>query len=273
MPLQLSHIYPISHPEQFKLHLACWNGTENPLDVFIRDRDEWDGWNRWRGTRDDFSRPYIFALIDYYPQAGHWLFGGAYRILKRRAKNHAFSYDVQLLEESEPFVGRLKLTFKRPGRAKAVNLENQYEKLVVDEVLPVPYSGEPFPGFESIDLPFTALESTVRTQRPDWKFALTHAKGIYLVTDTNSGKRYVGSAYGEGGLWSRWECYIGTGHGYTDELTRLLKSNGIEYARQHFKFALLEHFPSKIDDNTVIRREGYWKDVLLTRGRFGYNKN
>lgn len=46
------------------LHLACWNGEEHPLDVFVSDRSEWDGWNTWRGGRDDFHRGYVFALID-----------------------------------------------------------------------------------------------------------------------------------------------------------------------------------------------------------------
>ena len=68
MNIFLPQVLPIAHPEQFKLHLACWNGEEQPLDVFVRDRAEWDGWNRWRGSRDDFSRDYIFSLIEFYPE-------------------------------------------------------------------------------------------------------------------------------------------------------------------------------------------------------------
>jgi hypothetical protein len=48
------------------------------------------------------------------------------------------------------------------------------------------------------------LESIYAIQRPDWKTALEHAKGVYLITDTSNGKRYVGSAYGVTGIWSRW---------------------------------------------------------------------
>ncbi len=96
-------------PQQYKLHLACSDGTDQPLDVFIRNRPEWDDWNTWRGVRDDFSRDFIFALIDFYPERHRWLFGGAYRVLSRGSRNHAHSYTIELLEESMPFIGRLKV--------------------------------------------------------------------------------------------------------------------------------------------------------------------
>ena len=116
------------------------------------------------------------------------------------------------------------------------------------------------------------LETIFAIQRADWKAALENAKGVYLITDTSNGKRYVGSAYGMTGIWSRWACYIGTGHGNNDDLTRVIKENGIEYARKHFRFALLEHRTPKTDDNILIAREQYWKSVLLSR-QYGYNKN
>jgi len=163
MSILLPQIYAIANPNEFKLHLACWNGEHHPLDVFVQDRAEWDGWNRWRSGRDDFSRPFIFALIDFYPQADRWLFGGAYRVLSRQRINHAPSYEIALLPESEPFIGRLKVVLKRLARAKAVNLENHYQKLVVAELLTEPYSGESFCGFDNIDLPFTTLETIVRS--------------------------------------------------------------------------------------------------------------
>src|SRR6266446_8119344 len=70
----LPTIYPVASPESYKLHLACWNGSNQPLDVFVRSRTEWDGWNSWRNDRDDFSREFIFALISFYPEAVRWLF-------------------------------------------------------------------------------------------------------------------------------------------------------------------------------------------------------
>src|SRR4029077_3693965 len=87
MDIPLSNIYPIVAPEKYKVHLACWNGSDQPLDVFVRSRDEWDYWNRWRAARDDFNRDFIFALIDFYPEGDRWLFGGAYQVLSKTGEN------------------------------------------------------------------------------------------------------------------------------------------------------------------------------------------
>ena len=89
----------------------------------------------------------------------------------------------------------------------------------------------------------------------------------------SDGKKYVGSAYGEHGIWSRWSCYIGTGHGWNDELTQLISVQGYDYAKSNFKISLLEYRPMKTDDKIIIEREGFWKNVLLSRTSFGYNKN
>ena len=44
-------------------------------------------------------------------------------------------------------------------------------------------------------------------QRYQRGLTLENIKGIYLVTDTHTGRRYVGSAYGDMGIWSRWRQY------------------------------------------------------------------
>ena len=128
-------------------------------------------------------------------------------------------------------------------------------------------------GYENINHDFRSIENIIRTNKPDWKAALTSIKGVYLITDKSNGKRYVGSAYGDSGIWSRWACYIGTGHGWNDELTKLVEKEGIGYARSNFVFALLEYRSMKADDKTIVEREKYWKEVLLTKGQYGYNKN
>lgn len=273
MNIHLAQLYPIHQPEQYKLHLACSDGSDQPLDVFVRNRTEWDGWNRWRGARDDFSREFIFSLIDFYPEKDRWLFGGAYRVLSRKSINRAHSYVIEPLDEGRSFIGRMKISLKRPGRARAVNFEKHYKDLIVAEILPAPYTGEAFCGYDQIDIGFPMLESIFTIQRSDWKTALENAKRVYLITDTGNGKRYVGSAYGVTGIWSRWARYVETGHGYNDGLTQIIATSGIEYARKHFRFALLEHRTMKTDDNVVIQREQYWKSVLLTCGDYGYNKN
>lgn len=273
MEILFPQLTPPITPTQWKLHLACQSENDHPLNVFVRNRTEWDSWNAWRSSRNDFSREYILGFIDY-PQQDTWLFGGAYRVTARNPVNQAHSYTIENLKEWEPFVGRLKVRLRRPGRGKAFNLENHYGEMQVSELLPEIYSGEAFVGYDNIDIDFRDLETVYAIQKADWKAALENAKGVYLITDKSNGKRYVGSAYGTTGLWARWGCYITTGHGFNDELTRLIDEKGMDYARAYFSLALLEHRTPKTDDSIIIGRECYWKEVLLSRqSAYGYNRN
>lgn len=269
MSIKLNEILPMQNLSDYKMHLACWNGKHQPLDVFVRSKEEWEGWQRYRDKKDNFNRKYIFALIDFYPESDIWLFGGIYEVTARSTR----SYKVKLEESSKELIGRLKIRFKRPGRAKAVKLEKYYNKLILSEILKGCYTEEEFCGYENINHNFRSIENIIKTNKPDWKAALTSIKGVYLITDKSNGKRYVGSAYGDSGIWSRWACYAGTGHGWNDELTKLVEEKGIGYARSNFVFALLEYRSMKADDKTIIEREKYWKEVLLTRGQYGYNRN
>jgi hypothetical protein len=274
MDIKLSQILPITNTQDYKLHLACWNGKDDQLDVFVKDRDAWEGWNTWRAVKDDFNRKYIFSLIQFHVESTDvWLFGGIYKILSRGSKKNAASYKIELCDDTRNLVGRLKVYLKRPSRSKAFKLDNYYDDIVALEILREGYTGEAFCGYERINHDFYILETIFKTNRPDWKGALENVKGVYLITDKSNGKRYVGSAYGDSGIWSRWECYIGTGHGWNDELTKLIEKEGIGYARKYFQFTLLEYRSVKVDDNVIIERENYWKEVLLTRGERGYNKN
>ena len=273
MSIKLIGILPIENLNEYKLHLACWNGVDQPLDVFVRNRKEWEGWNTWRSKKNDFNRKYIFSLIDFYHEADIWLFGGIYKVLSRGSQNYSHSYKVELVEDSQVLIGRLKVALKRPGRVKAVRLENYYQDITVSEILKEVYTGEVFCGYENINHDFPRLEAVYKTNKPDWRAALENVKGVYLIIDKSNGKKYVGSAYGDSGIWSRWACYIGTGHGWNDELTKIISKKGLEYARNNCRFSLLEYRSMKTDDTTIIERESYWKEALLSRGPFGYNKN
>src|SRR5688572_4361882 len=133
----LPSILRIADPSTFKLHLASENAVgQHPLDVFVRNRKAWDGWSAWRTSRDDFSRDHIFALIDFYPQPGTWLFGGAYRIVARKRVSNAPGYTIEPLRDHAPFVGRLKVRFDRPSRGKAHYFEKHYRTMEVAELLP-----------------------------------------------------------------------------------------------------------------------------------------
>lgn len=269
MTIKLSDIWAIDNPSAYKVHFARWNEINEPLEVFVRNRREWQGWQEYWPGRDDFNRPHIFSLMRFYHEPECWLFGGVWDVLVR----HGDRYEVQASPVGKTFIGRLKLRTSYNSRPTRVNFENHYNGLEVVELLREPYSGRSFPGFEDIDLSFEELEALVRNQRPDWKAALESVKGVYLITDVATGKRYVGAAYGEAGIWSRWSQYASSGHGGNVELQQLAADPSLAYCRQNFRFALLEHRPRAAADELILSREAHWKRLLLTRGEGGLNHN
>lgn len=268
MTIFLRDIWPIKDLEDHKVHFAR-RGNDQPLEVWVRSKQEWQGWQEYRPIRDEFNRPHIFSLIQFYHETDTWLFGGMFYVLGR----HKDRYEVELTPIGEGFIGRLKLHSPYRGRTTRANLENHYSTFEVQEILREPYSGRSFPGYEDIDVSFDELETLVRNDRADWKAALESVKGIYLITDTKTGRRYVGSAYGDQGVWSRWCSYVGSGHGGNVELRSLVSNPNLDYCRANFRFALLEHRSSRTPDEVIIERETFWKRILLTRGEHGLNRN
>ena len=269
--IKVQDIIRIDDPSQYKLHLACRNeDLVEPLDEYIADHNEWIGWNKWRGKKNDWTRDFVFSLMDFYPKTDAWLFGGIFKVLER----HEDIYELEEVDDYKKFTGRVILSFHRYQglRGRAYYLESHLDKFEVLEILPTPYSGKSFPGYERINHDFHILESIFKSERDDWKAALSSVKGVYLIADKKNGKQYIGSAYGDMGIWSRWACYMDTGHGWNDELTKLINEKTIKYARENFRLSLLEIMSKSTSDDTIIEREIHWKTALLTK-QFGYNKN
>ncbi|HFO0254484.1 TPA: GIY-YIG nuclease family protein [Raoultella ornithinolytica] len=267
--ISLPSVLPINNPAEFKVHFASWNGEEQPLDVFVRDKKHWEGWNQWRGGRDDFNRQFIFSVIRFYHQDSRWLFGGIYEVLERKVEG----YEIKLLDLHADLIGRLLIKHPGPGaRGRAFYFEKHYQNMIVSEIFENEYSGEVFCGFDNVQHSFEQIEHIIKNQSRDWKAALTSVKGVYLITDKSNGKKYVGSAYGDTGIWSRWSCYVYTGHGWNQGLSELIKLNGIDYARINFQFSILEFYSMRTDDKVIIEREQHWKRVLCSN-TYGYNLN
>ncbi len=265
----LPELLRLQNLSEYKVHFARWNEVVHPLEVFARDKKEWQQWQEYWPGRDDFNRPFIFSLIQFYHETDTWLFGGIFRVVTR----HGDRYEVELTETGHALIGRLKLRSDYRSRTTRVNLEKHFASFEVQEILREPYTGRSFPGYEDIDVAFDELETLVKNDRPDWRAALESVRGIYLITDTKTDRRYVGSAYGEQGIWSRWRSYIETGHGGNVELKSLVSEPTLAYSRANFRFALLEHRSIRTPDEVILDREAFWKRILLTRGEHGLNRN
>ena len=269
--IMLSDIWPIGNLCDYKVHFARWNGEYEPLDVLARDDDEWRGWQEYRPKRNQFNRDFIFSLARFYHETDSWLFGGIFHVIGRPADQ----YEVELVELGAPFIRRLKVRSPYRAMSSRVNMEWNYEEFEVLEILPEPYTGRSFLGYEKINLGFHELETLVHKDRPDWRAALESVKGVYLITvqSKHAVGRYVGAAYGEQGIWSRWANYVKNGHGGNAELRKAMGNRSLDYCRQHFRFALLEHMPRIASDEVVQERESFWKDILGTRGPGEFNRN
>ncbi|WP_420452372.1 GIY-YIG nuclease family protein [Ilumatobacter sp.] len=256
-----------------KLHCAVFNGEEHPIDVLANDPAEWQGWNSWRSVNNDFNRQLIFSLAQDRHDPTLWLFGGIWEVVGRRPEPHARSYDVVARNDlMGSFVRRLYVRLHLTGRQRRRNMESCLDEMTVSSILEEAFVGDPFPGHGRINHTLADLQVIVSQQRPDWRIALEHMKGVYVIHDQTTGARYVGSAYGDTGIWQRWSTYAETLHGNNVGLKELMDEKGADHFRANMQFALLEFWSMRTDDSHVLERESYWKDVLHARS-LGHNKN
>jgi len=131
---------------------------------------------------------------------------------------------------------------------------------------------EDFSGYLNFVLPFKKLERIVINSDANymWKNKLSSVSGIYLILDKETGKQYIGSAYGENGIWGRWVNYIKTGSGGNKYLIELLKNN--EKYKYNFQFTILQTLPINLKADEVIEYEELYKEKFGSRA-FGLNRN
>lgn len=260
-------------PAHCKVHFAVYNGEAYPIDVLGNDPVEWQRWNSWRNANDDFNRQFIFSLAQDRHDPTLWLFGGIWEVVARRPEPRTHSYDVQPRTDlMGPFVRRLYVRMALTGRNRRRSMEACLDLMTVSSVLEEPFTGDPFPGHDRIDHSLDEIQSVVKQARPDWRIALENMKGVYVIHDQETGEPYVGSAYGDTGIWQRWSYYAATLHGDNVGLREHLAEKGEQYFRHNMRFALLEFWSMRTDDQHVLARETYWKKVLLSRS-LGHNKN
>lgn len=128
-----------------------------------------------------------------------------------------------------------------------------------------------FTDYFDFVLDFKELQEIVTKQYSDWKRMLSATKGIYLISDSKTGKLYVGSAYGDDGIWGRWATYVVTnGHGGNKTLKELVGMDN-NYAF-NFRFSILMLLPRTVTPDQAISKENLFKKKLGTNA-FGLNNN
>lgn len=137
-----------------------------------------------------------------------------------------------------------------------------------------PKNEKSFMGFENLILSFDELKEVIEndTDYKLWHAAMSAVNAIYLIVDTKTGARYVGSTYGYDGLLGRWSVYAATGgHGNNKGLIAHLKSK--RNSCHNLQFSVLQVLSKSLTDKQIIDAETLWKKKLLTYEPFGLNQN
>lgn len=263
----LAILNPDIRPEETKVHLATWNGIDNPIDLYMAGK--FDEWQRWQ-TRKNFERKFVISLISA-PGVDRWLFAGVHKssVPEWIGEKNEYRYDLAEDQRCKEMNGRLIASFHRPGRQSYLNSEKWIDEILVSEIRAEQLSIGEFPGFKAVNITKEELELIFRQSLESWRTALSNVAGVYLISDTLSGRLYVGSASGQGGIWQRWSGYAADGHGGNVELRRLLAEEGVERARK-FRYSILEITDLHASQKDVLERESHWKDILMSR-EYGMN--
>jgi hypothetical protein len=167
------------------------------------------------------------------------------------------SYDLALSPALSDYRGRLIVDWG-PGYRSWVQLAQNQDKDVVEIHRA---ASEPlFPGFSDFRERFSELAAVPSS----WRVTLSAVGGIYLLTNPETGKQYVGSAHGTGGFWGRWEQYVASGHGGNRRMQDIPSAD--------YHVCVLEVASSSASVEALAKMEIRWKLKLMSR-KFGLNAN
>ena len=172
-----------------------------------------------------------------------------------------------------------KNVFYRMKHVKNEELDSLKDRLIIEwkgrdgvrisaypvKVLSILNPKDIFPGFDRLCIMYNDIKDILDNikEYPNWRTALD-VYAIYLLTDVETGKQYVGSATSkEGGLLNRWSHYAS--NGIDNDLTKSVPS-------QRFRFSVLEIL-NKREANTVLDKEYAWMERLCSYYPLGYNNN
>ncbi len=283
MSIMLNDILNLNEKElnnaKIELNMTAGSGAEPLIDRWmsadyetkVNGRCSCSYWTSY-GTTKNFSVGNIVFSFVRMAKSDEWLFVSSAKILECEPNAHA---KVEILEKYKPYFGRLIIKHDK-GNAFSryvFNMSNRIEECKVKEILPNVYDGEEFQGYDSVFLPYRQLEDIFNGKiMRSYYLALKKIKGVYCLTDNKTGKLYIGSAYGEEGVFKRWGDYLNSQHGDNKKLIKLFKEEGKEYFEENFTFTILEYFGMNYDEEKIKEREQYWKKCLGTI-KNGYNGN
>lgn len=266
-----------------KFNMNPGDRSKRAWDLLLEDSPEWIRMNAWKTKHANNNlnhADYLLAFAQYYPYGPeYYIFGGLYKVKKITDKDDTVGYELTLTKKFEQYRKRLIIKLQKPIGRDIYN--KPYDSVIKDNFEPEIYELAPavalgkFPGYNNVRLTHNQLSQIWAHEEPQWKQYLSCVKGVYCITDTATGKLYIGSASGKDkGLWQRWENYANPENltGGNQVLAELKENFGPDYIRKNFTYTILEIFDEKTDDQVIRARESFWKNVFQTR-MYGLNKN
>ncbi|HLR76160.1 MAG TPA: GIY-YIG nuclease family protein [Balneolaceae bacterium] len=246
-----------------------FGGNWNPTEIFKNNEMKTllDGqyWNY--SKRKSYKKGQTtIGFIRLKSSDNLWLLFHIGKVTKDLNTFDGVGYEYKTLEKFEKYFGRLIIRFKNKSQNMIRIGSSVIEQCEVAKILPDIFDNDIFPGYDKVNIAWDELSRVIK--KDTWKTALRNQKGVYLITDTSNGKMYVGSAYGDEMILNRWKSYVKTGNGHNKELKEL----SFDHIKEYFRYSILDIFKSTTDKETIIERENWWKEVLLSRS-FGYNAN
>jgi hypothetical protein len=277
MAIYLNDILRLDNLKNVKIRLNKLNPNRqeefNPLELVQHDRER-----LYEGHFGDYpdqgkSFKQGQTVLGFAHIGGNaWLLFDISKITEAFPLGNNPPYKYEPLGEYEKYLYRLVVQYHNTGMNLIRKAEGLIDQLEVAQILCGEFNNDIFPGYENVDVSWQDLSRLV--EKDAWKTALQNQKGVYLITDIATNKRYVGSASGKDMLLGRWLDYIKNGHGGDVELKKLAQEKGFDYIKHNFRYAILDIFKSTIEEDVIRRRESWWKEALLTRrDDYGYNRN
>jgi len=269
-PIHLNDILKIENLANVKIRFnTMFEGNWNPIELFKNgETQQMLNGHYWNYSKNKSYKDgqITIGLIRIKPKDNKWLLFHVGRITKDLNVLNGVGYEYENLPEYDKYIGRLIVKYDNKAQTMIRNATSVIDSCELSQILPETFDNDLFPGYDKVNISWDEMRRVLDKQ--NWITALQNQKGIYLITDISNGKQYVGSAYGEHMILGRWQSYAHSGHGGNTEL----KSIPFQYIQQNFRYSILDIFKSTTDNTTILERESWWKNVLLTR-KFGYNKN
>lgn len=261
--------------ENTKIKFNIFNGYTDPLELYKENPEKVNTtWFLWHDKRRYFHTGQI-AICFLRIASDIWLLTTIKRIIKETDVDDegGVGYEAEEMEQYQKYFGRLLVKYHNTNKSMGRTFLSVMNELEVLEILNDKFTGEEFPGYENVRLTYTQLKTIIDRQLPGWIPALQNQKAVYLITDTKTGKLYVGSATAQYGmLLQRWSDYVSNGHGGNAGLKEIVATEGLDYVKDNFQYSILENYNARMDDEYILKRECWWKDTLKSR-EFGLNKN